>query len=130
MDFFLQLQHNDILFIDSTHVIKIGGEVNYLFLEVLPRLNKGVIVHVHDIFLPFEYPKEWVIQRHRFWTEQHLLHAFLICNNCFEVLWAGNYLCTKYPEKLRTLFPSYNLESISPGSFYIRKKEIPVGGIN
>jgi predicted O-methyltransferase YrrM len=84
--FFLQLKPNDILFIDSTHVVKTGGEINYLFLEILPRLNNGVIVHIHDIFLPLEYPWEWVIQKHRFWTEQYLLHAFLIYNNCFEVL--------------------------------------------
>jgi predicted O-methyltransferase YrrM len=89
VDFFLQLKSNDILFIDSTHVVKTGGEVNYLLLEVLPRLSNGVIIHIHDIFLPLEYPQEWIIQRHRFWTEQYLLHAFLIYNSCFEVMWGG-----------------------------------------
>jgi hypothetical protein len=121
MDFFLQLKSNDILFIDSTHVIKTGGEVNYLMLEVLPRLNKEVIIHFHDIFLPLEYPKKWIVEKHLFWTEQYLLHAFLIHNNCFEVLWGGHYMHVKYPEKLRSLFPYYNLEKELPKSFWIRK---------
>jgi hypothetical protein len=120
LDLFLQLKSNDILFIDSTHIVKTSGEVNYLFLEVMPRLNNGIIVHIHDIFLPLEYPEEWIIKKHRFWTEQYLLHAFLIYNNCFEVLWGGSYMHIKYPEKLREVFPITS--KVSPGSFWIRKK--------
>jgi hypothetical protein len=71
--------------------IKCGGDVNYLFLEVLPRLNPGVIVHIHDIFLPNEFPKELVRERHFFWTEQYLLQAFLMFNSEFEVLFANSY---------------------------------------
>ena len=59
LSYFDVLEENDILFIDSTHVSKVGSDVNYLFFEVIPRLKKGVIVHIHDIFLPDEYPKEW-----------------------------------------------------------------------
>ena len=92
LDFFSQLQSGDILFIDSSHTIKIGGDVNYLFLEVLPRLKPGVIVHVHDIFLPFDYRRDWVKKEFRFWTEQYLLQAFLIFNSEFEVLMANGYL--------------------------------------
>lgn len=120
-NFFLQLKSNDILFIDSTHVVKTGGEVNFLVLEVLPRLKRGVIIHFHDIFLPLEYPKEWVIKKHLFWTEQYLLHAFLIYNDCFEVLWGAQYMHLNYPEKLKFLFPYYNHEKESPKSFWIRK---------
>ena len=72
--------------------MKIGGDVNYLFLEVLPRLKAGVIVHVHDIFFPFEYRRDWVLEEFRFWTEQYLLQAFLIFNSEFEVLMANSYL--------------------------------------
>ena len=86
---FNELQENDILFIDSSHVLKIGNDVQYEYLEILPRLNKGVIVHVHDIFLPAEYPKEWILKDYRFWTEQYILQAFLVFNNAFEVLWGG-----------------------------------------
>src|SRR4029077_19197551 len=91
LNFFSQLQSGDILFIDSSHTVKIGGDVNYLFLEVLPRLNPGVIVHVHDIFLPFDYRRDWVMDELRFWTEQYLLQAFLMFNSDFEVLMANHY---------------------------------------
>jgi hypothetical protein len=69
VEFFSQLESGDILFIDSSHTVKIGGDVNYLFLEVLPRLKAGVIVHVHDIFFPFEYRRDWMLEELRFWTE-------------------------------------------------------------
>ncbi len=91
--FFRELKSGDILFIDSSHVSKIGSDVNYLYLEVLPRLNEGVIVHSHDIFLPSEYPEKWVMDKHIFWTEQYLLQAFLTYNSEFEVLWGG-HICT------------------------------------
>lgn len=74
---FKKLKENDILFIDSSHVLKIGGDVKYEYLEILPRLNKGVLVHIHDVFLPAEYPKTWVLNDYQFWTEQYLLQAFL-----------------------------------------------------
>lgn len=73
---FAQLEAGDLLFIDSSHVSKAGSDVNHLFFEVLPRLKSGVYVHLHDIFLPDEYPKPWVIDEERSWTEQYLLHAF------------------------------------------------------
>jgi hypothetical protein len=106
LDFFLQLAAGDILFIDSSHTVKIGGDVNYLFLEVLPRLRPGVLVHVHDIFLPFEYRSDWVKEEHRFWTEQYLLQAFLTFNSEFEVLMANNYLGHYYKEDLKAAFSS------------------------
>ena len=86
LEFFSQLESGDLLFIDSSHTVKIGGDVNYLFLEVLPRLKPGVIVHVHDIFLPFDYRRDWVMDEFRFWSEQYLLQAFLTFNSEFEVL--------------------------------------------
>ena len=119
---FDELKKNDILFIDSSHVLKIGGDVQYEYLEILPRLNKGVIVHLHDIFLPAEYPKEWVLRLHIFWTEQYLLQAFLAFNNAFEVLWGGSYMHLKHPDKLEAAFASYKREERWPGSFWMRKK--------
>ncbi|TET91158.1 MAG: class I SAM-dependent methyltransferase [Methanomassiliicoccales archaeon] len=119
---FGELEENDILFIDSSHVLRIGGDVQYEYLEILPRLNKGVIVHVHDIFLPAEYPKDWVLEDCRFWTEQYLLQAFLTFNDSFEVLWAGNYMRSKHPAKLEAAFSSYRSEERWPGSFWIRKR--------
>ena len=119
LDFFSQLQSGDILFIDSSHTIKIGGDVNYLFLEVLPRLKPGVIVHVHDIFLPFDYRRDWVMKEFRFWTEQYLLQAFLICNSEFEVLMANGYLNHYHRAHLKATFPS--LSSWGGGSFWMRR---------
>lgn len=86
------LGDGDILFIDTTHVVKLGSEVNHLMLEVLPRLRAGVVVHIHDVFLPYEYPRRWLEERAYYWTEQYLVHAFLIGNAGFEVLLANHWL--------------------------------------
>jgi predicted O-methyltransferase YrrM len=125
VEFFSQLDPGDILFIDSSHTVKIGGDVNYLFLEVLPRLKPGVIVHVHDIFLPFEYRRRWVLDECRFWTEQYLLQAFLTFNSEFEVLLANYYLSRYHKEHLRTAFP--DLRCWIGGSLWMRRK--PIAGL-
>jgi hypothetical protein len=120
LEFFSQLESGDILFIDSSHTVKIGGDVNYLFLEVLPRLRPGVIVHVHDIFFPFDYRPDWVTDEFRFWTEQYLLQAFLTFNSEFEVLMANHYLAHYYLEDLKRTFP----DSLwwAGGSFWMRRR--------
>lgn len=105
-DFFNQLGENDILFIDSSHIVKTDSDVNYLYLDVIPRLKKGVIIHIHDIFLPQEYPRWWIIDDLRFWNEQYLLQAFLQFNTKFQVLLANNYLCTHHLELVKTVFPN------------------------
>jgi Methyltransferase domain len=125
LEFFSQLHSGDILFIDSSHTVRIGGDVNYLFLEVLPRLKPGVIVHVHDIFFPFDYRRDWVTDEFRFWSEQYLLQAFLTFNSTFEVLMANNYLSHYYEDAVKTAFPS--LTSWGGGSFWMRRK--PHGGL-
>ena len=120
LEFFSQLHSGDILFIDSSHTVKIGGDVNYLFLEVLPRLKPGVIVHVHDIFFPFDYRRDWVMDELRFWTEQYLLQAFLTFNCEFEVLMANAYLGHRYLEDLKAAFP--NSSWWGGGSFWMRRR--------
>lgn len=122
VEFFSQLESGDILFIDSSHTVKTGGDVNYLFLEVLPRLKPGVIVHVHDIFLPFEYRRDWMLKEFRFWTEQYLLQAFLIFNPEFEVLMANSYLNHYYSADLKAAFP--NLRRWIGGSFWMQRKPV------
>lgn len=119
---FAKLRGNDILFIDSSHVLRIGGDVQCEYLEILPRLAKGVVVHLHDIFLPMEYPREWVLGMYRFWNEQYLLQAFLAFNDAFEVLWAGSYMHLNHPERLRMAFGSYDGEKVWPSSFWMRRK--------
>jgi hypothetical protein len=117
---FSELRANDILFIDSAHVVRIGGDVNYLFLEIIPRLRPGVIVHVHDIFFPKEYPREWVIDQMRFWNEQYLLQAFLAFNSAFEVLLCNSYLGLKHRSVMKATFP--NSPWWGGGSFWMRRR--------
>jgi len=118
---FADLQANDILFIDSSHVLKIGSDVYFEYLSVLPKLNPGVIVHIHDIFLPAEYPRNWVLKEYRFWNEQYLLQAFLTFNNQFETLLANSYLHLKHAALLTAAFKSYNKDCHHPVSFWIRR---------
>lgn len=118
---FEKLGVDDILFIDSSHVLKIGGDVQYEYLEILPRLNPGVLVHIHDIFLPAEYPRTWVFDQFRFWNEQHLLQAFLAFNQKFEVVWAGSCMHLEHSGELENAFPSYDKTKNHPGSFWIRR---------
>ena len=133
LEFFSELHSGDVLFIDSSHTVKIGGDVNYLFLEVLPRLEPGVIVHIHDIFLPFEYRRDWVLDEFRFWSEQYLLQAFLAFNSEFEVLMASGYLAHRYLEDIKAAFPSLeklkvplpNSATWGGGSFWMRRKPSP-----
>jgi len=94
---FAGLQRNDFLFIDSSHELKAGNDVLKLFLRVLPALAPGVIVHIHDIFLPFDYPQEWIVTRRWPWTEQYLLQALLQGSSEFDVLWAGHFLQRSLP---------------------------------
>lgn len=92
---FESLEANDILFIDSTHVSKIGSDVNYIFFEILPRLKKGVHIHFHDIFYPFEYPQQWVYEG-RCWTEIYVLRAFLQYNNEFQITYFQNMMTRRH----------------------------------
>lgn len=118
---FESLEADDILFIDSSHVAKTGSDVNRLFFEILPRLGPGVIIHLHDIFLPWDYPREWVKEKKIFWNEQYLLMAFLMFNDEFEILLANNYLRIEHDEKLRQAFPF--LPAFDRGaSFWMRRR--------
>jgi len=93
------LEASDILFIDSSHEIRPGNDVVRLFLNVLPKLRRGVVIHVHDIFLPFEYPREWIVENtlNINWTEQYLVQAMLQGSDQFEVLWPGYFLQRTLP---------------------------------
>lgn len=106
LEMFESLDENDILFIDSSHVLTLGNDVWFEYLEVLPRLKKGVIVHLHDILLPRLYVEHWARMK-MFWNEQFLLQAFLAFNSSFEVLWAGNYMHAHHPDLLERAFASY-----------------------
>jgi hypothetical protein len=98
------LEANDILFIDSSHVTKTGSDVNHLIFEVLPRLASGVYVHIHDIFYPFEYLREW-LEDGRHWSEGYLVRAFLMFNHDFEIDLFNNYLYQFHADRLAQLMP-------------------------
>lgn len=123
-DIFERLEENDILFIDSSHVSKMCSDVNYLYLEVMPRLRKGVFVQIHDIFLPYDYPLDWILRLRKFYNEQYLLHAFLCFNKMYEVILANYFINRKYSEKMSVTFPEpEGYKGIhKPSSFWVRKK--------
>jgi len=126
LEWFSSLQSGDILFIDSTHVLRSGGDVQLEYCEILPRLAPGVLVHIHDISLPNPYPRVY-FENQLYWNEQYLLQAFLCFNSRFEVIWPGNYMMSKYPENLCKAFPEYQemrrvYPSSEPSSFWMRVK--------
>ncbi len=112
------LQSGDVLFIDSTHVSKVGSDVNIIVFEILPRLAPGVYVHFHDVFYPFEYPKEWVLQG-RCWNEIYLLRAFLEYNVDFRIQVFNSFLAQHHGDALASALP---LVAWRPGSsLWLRK---------
>jgi hypothetical protein len=117
---FRGLQKDDLLFIDSTHVIRPQGDVLTEYLEILPTLNSGVIVHIHDIFSPRDYPAAWVLEQLLLWDEQYLLEAFLTENRNWSVIGALNLLKHRHFEALHRVCP-YLTQDREPGSFYIQK---------
>lgn len=119
-EMFLELAENDILFIDSSHVIRPQGDVLFEYLELLPSLGNGVIVHLHDIFSPRDYPESWVKNQIRLWNEQYLLEAFLTCNKDWRIIGALNYLQHNHYDKLKEKCP-FLTPAREPGSFYIQK---------
>jgi predicted O-methyltransferase YrrM len=118
---FDKLEANDILFIDSSHTIRTGGDVVREYLEILPRLKPGVLVHCHDIFLPADYPRRFVIEARAFWDEQYLVHAFLLFNNSYEVQWTSHYLHLEHPETLHSAFASYGKCPTAPSSLWLKR---------
>lgn len=107
IDNFQKLHAGDILFVDSTHVAKTGSDVNFILFEILPSLQSGVMIHFHDVFYPFEYPKEWVFEG-RNWNENYLLRAFLMYNNNFEIQIFSEYIHKHHKEAFRNMPLSYN----------------------
>jgi predicted O-methyltransferase YrrM len=116
---FQRLEANDVLFVDSSHVSKVGSDLNHILFNVLPALRPGVVVHFHDIYWPFEYPREWIINSKRAWNECYILRAFLQYNDAFEIALYPQYLRHKHATLMRELWPAWWQE---PGSaLWIRK---------
>lgn len=120
IEIFAELSASDILFIDSTHVCKIDSDVNHIFFRVLPHLKSGVYIHFHDIFYPFEYPKDWVYQGLA-WNEAYVLRSFLQYNQSFRIKLFNTYLAIFYNKEFVDAMP-IPLNHIG-GSIWLEKVE-------
>jgi Methyltransferase domain len=110
---------DDMLFVDTSHTVKTGGEVNRVVLDVLPRFARGVVVHFHDVFLPWEYHRTWL---DRGWNEQYLVQAFLAGNPDWEVVLALHHLTRVAPDAVRALAPRWTPGETFPSAFWIRRR--------
>ncbi|MGH2945592.1 MAG: class I SAM-dependent methyltransferase [Solirubrobacteraceae bacterium] len=120
LETFAALEARDVLFIDTSHVIKTGNDVQFLYQEVVPRLRAGVLVHIHDIFLPREYPPDWVLGG-RAWNEQYLVESFLAFNGAFEVMLGVGWLCTFHRDAVADA--AGDAEPGGGGSLWIRRRD-------
>ena len=118
--FFRCLEPNDILFIDSSHTVKFGSDVCYEILELLPNLTSGVWVHIHDIFLPDDYPAQWLVNRRLALNEQYLLEAFLAFSSAFTIRLANHWLWQEHLIRASELWPGDKAEDLS-SSFWISR---------
>ena len=118
VNFFANLDANDILFIDSSHAVKFGSDVCYEFLDLLPRLRPGVWIHVHDIFFPHDYPAEWLLERRLALNEQYLLEAFLAFNKSFVPQLANYWLCLDHADAAARLWSNANTRA---SSFWMKR---------
>lgn len=116
---FKSLKENDILFVDSSHVFKQGSDVEFEFLNVYPILKKGVIVHLHDIFVPFDYPLEWNMKEYLFLNEQYFLEVFLQFNIKFKVLASLSMVAHHENRVFLETLKDYH-KGRKPGSFWMR----------
>ncbi len=120
LDVFKTLEAGDILFIDSSHIIRPGNDLLFIYFQILPILQKGVLIHIHDIFTPRHYPQEWLTQKMRFWNEQYLLEAFLYNNEGFKILFTANHLVKINFEAAKELLIHLKTDS-EPSSFWMER---------
>ncbi|HEX7509702.1 MAG TPA: class I SAM-dependent methyltransferase, partial [Chitinivibrionales bacterium] len=125
LDAFKELNANDILFIDSSHIIRPQGDLLFIFLELLPILNPGVVVHIHDIFSPADIHEGFLFTDALLYNEQYLLEAFLTCNPRFKVIAALSYLRRHFPQLMFEKCPGMrqHFEMQEPRSFWIKRIE-------
>jgi Methyltransferase domain len=123
LEVFQALSANDVLFVDSSHVVKIGSDVAHIVFNILPELRPGVIVHFHDIFWPFEYPREWLLELDdgRAWNEAYFLRSFLQFNDAFEIMYFSSFVARRHANVLREKMP---LALKGPSSLWVRKNHI------
>ncbi len=106
LDIIRQLRKNDILFIDSSHVVKTGSDVHFIITEILPQLQPGVVIHFHDIFYPFEYIVPWIFNQNHSWNESYFIHALLMYNRRFEIMFFNDLMRRKIPKQIFDMAPA------------------------
>lgn len=119
LEIFERLGAGDVLFYDGSHCAKVANDVNHFFFEILPRLRSGVLIHLHDIFMPFEYPEEWIFARGQTWNEQYVLQAFLMNNSNYRVLIANRHLYRHRSVELDALYQG--VQPANGVSFWLEK---------
>ncbi|MEM7728609.1 MAG: class I SAM-dependent methyltransferase [Pseudomonadota bacterium] len=107
LDIFRTLEAGDILFIDSTHVLKTHSDVYWELAEILPILKRGVLIHFHDMFWPFEYPREWIFQDRRSWNELYAIQFFLMYQDVFEIVFFNQYFAYQHTTQVREEFGAF-----------------------
>lgn len=122
LNMFDKLEENDILFIDSSHVSKLGSDLNHIIFNILPVLKPGVLIHFHDIFYPFELPKKWISERNWFWNENYIIRAFLMNNNNYKMILFNSYLHFRKKQWLEENMPVCLKGAEETGSLWIQKK--------
>lgn len=122
LELFDELEENDILFIDSTHVVKTGSDVFHELFEILPRLKSGVLVHFHDIFWPFEYSKDWSVKENRSWNELYFLRAFLTGNNQWKIIFFNDFFAKMARPQIEATYPDFLRNP--GGAFWLRKVSV------
>ena len=125
---FDSLEAGDVLFYDGSHCSKVGSDVNWFFFKILPRLKPGVIIHLHDIFLPNEYPEPWIFERGQTWNEQYVLQAFLMNNRDYRILIANRFLFTQRQKELEQLYQS--IQPVYGSSFWMQKGATAIASSN
>jgi hypothetical protein len=117
---FDELKSGDILFIDSTHVLNTGSDVHFELFDVLQRVREGVYVHIHDIFWPFEYPEQWVVEENRSWNEVYALRAFLMNNDSWDIVFFNDYFAKIEEDTIQSTCPSFLKKG--GGSLWLRRR--------
>jgi hypothetical protein len=118
IDFLVQA---DLLFIDSSHVAKIGSDVICEMLEIVPKLKMGAVIHWHDIMLPMNYWKDWTHTGTQFWNESYMLHAFLLFNETYQIVWASRYMHLNHASNIVASIPSFQPEKHRITSFWLQR---------
>jgi hypothetical protein len=114
------LQENDVLFVDSSHVCKTGSDVHRILFTILPRLKTGVLIHFHDVFYPFEYISPWVLEKNISWNEAYLLHAFLMYNTAFRIVFFNDYFWRRHRAEIERDCPNFMINT--GGALWLRKE--------